>query len=179
VPAVTADIKFGGKLAKLRLVASGQNGQMQLALNRMLQAYSRWTVERFERMSASGGGVDPKDGQTYGKWDPLSSSTLGGLAKVRRYLLILVRTGLMREMVRNGFVNASGVTTSGYTHSISASYSPLEYEDGGVTTLDVMQFHNEGGDRLPQRKVLWKPDQATKKGLAEIGKETLLEGINE
>lgn len=174
---VTAEVKIGGKLAKMRLIASGQDGQMQLALHRMLEAYGRWTVDRFEALSSGGGGVHPKDGVIHGAWDPLSAKTLGPLVKVRRFLLILVRTAQMREMIRNGFVNVSGMTSSGSRHSVTAGFEALEYPDSDVTTEDVMAFHNAGTDRMPQRKVTWTPDQPTLKGLGEIGKETLLEGL--
>lgn len=175
---VTADITFGGKLAKLRLIASGQDGQMQLALHRMLEAYGRWTVDRFEALSSGGEGVNPKDGTTHGAWDPLSERTIGpGLVRVRRFLLILVRSGLLREMVRNGFVNVSGMTSVGAKHSVTASFEGAQYPDSDVNTLDVLGYHNKGTDRMPQRKVLWSPDQPTRKGLAEIGKATLLEKL--
>lgn len=173
---ITASITFGGKLAKLRLIASGQDGKMQLALHRMLEVYGRWTASRFERMSGGGGGLDPKDGEAYGPWDPLSAKTLGPLVKVRRFLLILVRSGLMRQMVRNGFVNVSGVTSVGAKHSVTASFSPLGYPDSGLTTLEVMGFHQDG-DGVPQRKVMWYPDSPNRKALAEIGAQVLLAGL--
>lgn len=175
--AITADVKIGGKLATLRAVASGENGRMQLALTKMLEAYARWTVSRFERMSASGSGVNPKGKSGHGPWDPLSAATLGPLVKVRRYLLILVRTGLLREMVRNGFAETGGMRSDGSVHSIEATFTPLPYPDSDLNTLDVMAFHQEGTDRIPQRKILWNPDAPSRKALAEIGKKVMLEGL--
>jgi hypothetical protein len=174
---VTADVTFGGKLAKLRLIASGQDGKMQLALHKMLEAYGRWTVDRFERLSGGGAGVNPSDGKKYGPWEPLSDRTLGSLVKVRRYLLILVRTGLLREMVRNGFVNVSGMTSVGAKHFVTAEFSGSQYPDSDKTTLDVLRYHQGGTDSMPQRKVMWSPDKPTRHGLAEIGKEILLGGL--
>lgn len=175
---VQVSVKFGGKLAKLRAIVSGQSSQMEAAMQRMLQLYGQLSIKRFDLMAAGESGPDPKDSSPHGPWDPLSENTIGSLSKVRRLLLILVRTGLMRDMIRQGFSSSSSMVKSGEARfEMSATYAPLQYPDSDVDTLQVLGYHQEGTDRMPQRKVIARLEPRAMQLIANEGKKVILSGL--
>lgn len=49
----------------------------------------------------------------------------------------------------------------------------------GVTTGEVASFHNEGDDRLPQRRIVVQPDSPTLSSMSRKGKEIVVGALRD
>lgn len=160
-----------------RGLASGGNAEGS-PIRRM---FKRWAVRymafirrRFTVFSRGGG-----------DWAPLSPFTIarrraGALAKTgmatgiksgtkrqvkqtTRTVAILVDTAVLRNSLT---VGAPGSLFEQIDRGCRVGVGPTSHNDDGLTIGDIAAFHQYGGGKLPQRKILVDPDQNTLDGMA-------------
>lgn len=126
------------------------------------QAFNKWG-DRMQKYLSTRFKVYSKGG---GDWPPLASSTV----KRKGHRTILVDSGLLRSAV-----NTRG---AGSLFKIDKKPGGISIDIGGnkkypqgrnrrgqfkkvVSVSDVARYHQEGGAKLPQRKIVVPPNQAT------------------
>lgn len=178
-------IVLGGKLNKLRKLAAGDPTLMQSVLRQWSKIYSAFVRRRFDR--ASKGGAD---------WAALALSTIRNRRKGKK--VDKKRSSLARDTKNNGRLVSAGGTFSilrdtgllfstldpsieilgpvqkvGGIYKATAVFGGAKKYPDGLTTQDVLSFHQEGGPHLPQRKILVDPDDRTKRQMESSGKRML------
>ena len=150
---------------------------------RIEEAFRTWGViyraamqERFMIFSRGGG-----------DWPPLAPSTIAGrrhgkggkhkrgkkaLARARAsgggQVSILYDTGLLYAALDPNFGPLPGQYQEILKNGLRVGFGgPGAYPEGGATIADIAGFHQEGGPKLPQRKILVDPPEETKKKMAE------------
>jgi hypothetical protein len=112
--------------------------------------YRSFAQERFSRLSRGGG-----------EWPPLAESTIARRRK--RSSSILYDKGLLFAALAPSLNAGGGAYEQVTSTGVRLGYGgPMKYEgEGKVTLADIASFHQTGSDRLPQRKIIVEPDQAT------------------
>jgi len=80
---------------------------------------------------------------------------------------ILINTGLLFAATKPVFMNAPGQLQEFLGNGIEVGFGgPGRYPDGNATIADVAAFHQRGGGRLPQRRILIEPDTEVLRDIA-------------
>ena len=119
--------------------------------------YSAFARKRFKKEGAS-------EGET--KWRQRALATLKARRKGRRTAgspKILQDKGLLLGGLT---VGASGNLVKPIRGGVRFGFGgPAKHGKGKATIADIARFHQKGGRRLPQRKIIVDPDSKTIKGM--------------
>jgi len=137
--------------ADLRL---SSNGPVRKALDEWGSLIALFLLNRYERFSR---------GQ--GNWKALKPITLAG--KVRRGLLLLIlrATDTLYDYFNPTFSRKPGELSETIPFGVRVGFGKnmerLHPDSKNKTIREIAMFHQEGGGRLPQRKIIAPPDQDT------------------
>jgi len=147
------------------------NGPIRRAMRRWGVRYRGFAQERFDVFSKGGG-----------DWPDLAESTKAG----RRHghgpgsgFSILRDTNTLFSALDPIFVGNPGQYQQDVPYGIRVGYGgPGKHPDGQATIWDIARFHDTGGGRLPQRKLIVPPDAKTleqmrvdmQRGMAELAR---------
>jgi len=160
-------IKIGGKLARLQsIVRSDKSGQFISQLFQQLtRIYTAFIRRRFARASRGDG-----------TWKELSPVTIARRRKHSR--AILRDTGLLFSQLSPDLAPPSPIQKVGEgVFKTTVVFGGTATYPNGVTVTDVMSFHQKGGGRLPQRKIIVDPDPKTMQQMAASAKRIALNAI--
>lgn len=155
--------------------------QLAEMLQKWEARYSAFVLQRFERFSRGGG-----------DWAPLAESTKkrrrrGAGRRDLTRTSILIDSGTMRNSIdfkASGPFEAWRYTYQGaylwemVGEGVELSLNgPARYPDG-TSVADVIRFHDKGGPRLPQRRIIVPPDEATLAAMTADAQQAYTEMIN-
>lgn len=112
-----------------------------------------------------------------GTWKPLAESTIKARRKGKKSKkgagskqpAILRDTGLMFSQLHPQIEAPTVLKASAVKFEAVVGFGGTAKYPGGLTTSDVMGFHQTGGGNLPQRKILVDADVKTKQQMATAG----------
>jgi hypothetical protein len=103
----------------------------------------------------------------------------GKLVSAGRSVSILRNTGLLFAHIAPDFMPVTHFASSGTRFTATVSFQAAkQYPGSKTTTTDVLIFHQRGGPKLPQRKILVPPDSKTKQQMANSLKKAVILDAN-
>lgn len=161
-------------LEKYKKLVAG--GFMRDVLTLWAKRYRADQQERFDKFSKGGG-----------DWPPLAQSTIegrrhGGKGGYKRgkgameaavaggggQVSILRDTNTLFMVLDPSFSGRPGQLQEFTDDGVRVGFGgPGRYPDGSASVADIARFHDEGGGRLPQRKLLDEPTQETRDGMRQ------------
>lgn len=147
----TVVVKLFGRLGKFYQITLGDDSQVMPAI---MQSWTRIYTAFIRRRFVGASRGD-------GTWPPLAESTIR--RRRRQSDVILRDTGLLFSQLAPEFVSLAPYTQpSAYKFEAVASFGGTGRYPDGVSTTEVLMFHQLGGGRLPQRKILVDADERTR-----------------
>jgi hypothetical protein len=152
------------KLRKLQAIIASPSGASQ-----MRPLYERWGIRylsfarrKFVENSAGGG-----------DWPPLKIRTVyARMLKAKRLHYakkrgISGRLSILRDtgtLLRGLDVDSAGNLFQPHTFGIKVGYggSEIHPKSRSASIAEIASFHNTGTDKLPQRRIIWPPDDNVK-----------------
>lgn len=119
-------------------------------MNDWVGIYARFLTERYNRFSFGGG-----------NWAPLAPSTLKQKQRKGLLLLILRATDLMFQAFAPEFAGKPGGINKQIPFGVRISFGGgmnIPHPPSEKTIGQIAMYHQLGGGRLPQRKILVPPD---------------------
>jgi hypothetical protein len=152
-------------LKKFKGVISEGGPAVTKFLTQWAARYRGFIQLRFSKFSKGGG-----------DWAPLAESTILARTKGRGSgkPAILRDKGFLFAALAPPFTSVPGALEKYDKLSVEVGYGgPGGYPDSSVTVADIASFHQVGGGRLPQRKIIVPPDQTTLDGMAKDAERSL------
>lgn len=158
-------VKIGGKLKRFQEIANAKPKSMDRIFESWTKIITAFIRRRFSRASRGDG-----------TWKPLAPSTI---ARRRKHSTsILQDTGLLFRQLSPELSSVTPVTKSGQLFQSTVSFGGKATYPNGTTITDVMSFHQTGGGRLPQRKIIVDPDAKTRDQLIRSAQRLITDEIN-
>ena len=103
----------------------------------------------------------------------------GRLVSAGGTVSILQDTGKLFSQLSPEILVLSSTTKTGGKFKAQVTYGgTAAYPNGKATVTDVMSFHQEGGGKVPRRKILVNPDPKTQGQMEKSGKRIITEYLN-
>lgn len=167
----TVEVKIGGKFETLKKKVLENPQAMEPIFQQWARIFTAFIRRRFDRASRGDG-----------TWPPLAPSTIARRRKGRkgtvRKVSILRDTGLMFRQLAPELLTVASTSKSGAIFSSTCSFGNSASYPKGPTVSQVMAFHQKGGGRLPQRKIIVDPDAKTSEQMARAAKRIVTDIVN-
>ena len=166
---VKVNVDLKGIKTLLSALRGGGGEPMQKTLAQWGMIYRSWAQRRYVRYA---------DGQ--GNWPALSPVTIARRRKGPRAggkVQILRDTGTMFRVLDPAFAGAPGalqiINPTKFMITVGYGGAGVHPSGRNATVADIASYHQKGNRRLPQRKIIDTPDDATIKQMGDIAAKNL------
>lgn len=144
---------YGSNISRIRkgLRIRGIEPEFGAAFHDMNTYYRTFLQERYRKYSKGGG-----------NWKKLAASTIAR----KGHNTILIDTDRMFSLFQPQIVKTSGLLSNADKLGMTVDGGGKGYYPSGKSVSEVMGYHQAGGGRLPRRKVIVGPDDATANKIA-------------
>ena len=154
-------INTNGRLQRLIELVAGHPPTLEKMFRAFDKVYRGFIRARWRKFSRGGG-----------NWKKLAASTIAR----KKHELILLDTNLAYKSVDPEFLQTFQIKPGTRTiFQASVAFASNAVYPTGISVDEVMSYHQEGTERMPQRKVLVSPDYITRQTMAKRGEKVLTE----
>lgn len=136
-----------------------------------ISSFFQFVLGKKPKKKTSSGSDDKKPKK---KKKPSKSKKLKKLKKERK-IAILRDLGMLFMVLAPNFTSQPGSVEVHKPFGVTVGYGgPHKHGDGSITIADIASFHQSGGDRLPQRKIIVQPASSVTAAMTEDMKRAML-----